>query len=98
MRCKQDLPVDTRFVPSILFSFRYLVRKAWSRYNNNVVKVDMNSNTVKVRGQEVMTITFDGIAPDIAYEAGWKDWLQCSQWEEMVQAAHTKWESASSTH
>ena len=98
VRCKQDLPVDKRFVYSVLFGFRYLVCKDWSRYNNNVVKVDMNSNTVKIRGQEVMTITFDGTAPDIVYEAGWKDWLQCPQWEEMVQSAHDKWESASSRY
>ena len=87
VRCKPDLPVEKRFVYSVLFGFKYLLCTSWKRYAGKQVRVDLEGGTVKVDGSAAVTIQNGPENPLISYEQGWEGWLQSQEWKEIIDCA-----------
>ena len=94
VRCRDDLPVEKRFVDSVLFGFKYLLCTEWQKYNKQQIKVEFNKNIVTVKGVKAIEIIFEDAAPCLHYEQGWKEWLQGSQWQEIVDGAQVRYVKA----
>ena len=97
VRCKPDLPVDKRFVYSVLFGLKYLLCTEWGSHRGGQVKVDMSKNVVTVKGGIALTIIFQNEGPHIQYEQGWKEWLQGQLWNDLVDSAQDRYKKAIET-
>lgn len=89
IKCKPDLPVDKRFVYTVLFGIKYLVCSLWSVYSTRQVKVDLTSNVIKIQGATVLTVVFENGSPKLNYTEGWEEWLASEDWSNIVRAAQT---------
>ena len=97
VRCKPDLPVDKRFVYSVLFGLKYLLCTEWCSHRGGQVKVDMSKNVVTVKGEIALTISFQSEEPHIQYEQGWNEWLQGQLWKDLVDSAQDRYKKATGT-
>ena len=50
VKCKPDLPIKKRFAYSVLFGLKYLLCTVWTSHSGKQVKVDLDKQTVKVKG------------------------------------------------
>ena len=94
VRCKPDLPVDQRFVYTVLFGLKYLLCKAWGKYSGRQVKVSMESVMVMVMGKPAVSIVFTDFTPEIRYEQGWQTYMQGYEWEEIIAGATERLDKA----
>ena len=90
LRCKPDLPIDKRFVYTVLFGLRWLLVKKWKKYFPSQVKVDMDNNFLQVMKSQVLTISFNDCSPTLTFADGWEDWISCEEWNNIVKGARDK--------
>ena len=87
VRCKPDLPINERFVYSVLFGFKYLLCTLWSKYLGKEGRVDLAKGVVKIKGELALAVTFGAEGPVIQYESGWEQWLHGADWQGIVDSA-----------
>ena len=94
LRCKPDLPIDKRFVYSVLFGMKYLLCTEWRKYAGKDVDVNLDTQQVTIKKADVISITFENGEPKVQYAQDWEKWLDGWQWGEIMDGAYKRYKKA----